>query len=132
MALFHSGVGGKAKLGAAGADIAITDWTLTLSARLAETTHSGDAGVAKWQKVLEEGSGTFNAPWDSEQVPDTDISIGPGDTITDLRLFCGDSLKFFSFAAIVESLENSNNAQNDIHRYTINFKANGAITHPVT
>lgn len=129
MATFHSGVGGKATMG--GTDINVTDWQLTLTARIAEVTHSGSAGVAKWQKVLEEGSGSFNAPWDSEQVPDTDISLGPGDTGT-VTLYCGDSSKFFSFSAIIESLATTTNTQNDVVRYTVNFKTNGAITHPVT
>lgn len=132
MATFHSGQSGKAKLGAAGADINITDWSLSLTSRLAETTHSGSGGYAAWQHVLAEGNGTFNAPWDSEQVPDTDIGIGPGDTISDLRLFCGDSTKFFSFAAVVESLQTVVNTQNDIVRYTISFRTTGAITHPIT
>lgn len=129
MATFHTGVSGKAMVGAT--DVPVTDWSLTLTARLAETTNSASGGVATWQKVLEEGSGTFNAPWDSTQVPDTDVDLGPGDTGT-LKLYCGDSTKFFSFSFIVESLTTVVNTQNDIVRYTVAFKSNGVITHPLT
>ena len=126
---FHSGVGGKATVGAV--DIAVTSWELTLTGRLAETTHSGSAGVATWAKVLEEGRGTFDAPWDDVQVPDTDIALGPGDTGT-MTLITGASAKFFSFAFIIEELQTMNNAQNDVVRYRVAFRTNGAITHPIT
>jgi hypothetical protein len=126
---FHSGVGGKATVGAA--DINITSWELTLTGRLAETTHSGSLGVATRQKVLEEGRGSFEAPWDDVQVPDTDIALGPGDTGT-MTLIAGASGKFFSFSFIIEELTTMNNAQNDVVRYRVSFFTNGAITHPVT
>ena len=129
MATFHSGVGGKATVG--GVDIGVVSWELTLTARIAETTHSGSAGIATWQKVLEEGRGTFDAPWDSTQVPDTDIALGPGDTGT-MTLFCGDSAKFFSFSFIIEELQTMNNSQNDVTRYRVGFRTNSAITHPIT
>ena len=126
---FHSGQSGKATVG--GVDINVTDWTLTINGRLAEVTHSGSSGFAAWLKVLEEGSGSFNAPWDDTQVPDTDIALGAGDTGT-MTLYCGDSAKFFSFTFFIESLATTNNAQNDVTRYTVNFKTSGSITHPVT
>lgn len=129
MAVFHSGVGGKAEIGAT--VINITDWQFTKTARLAEVTHSGSGGIAEWKKVLVEAAGSFNFPWDSDQIPDTDVTLDAGDTLT-LELFCGDSGKKYEFAAIVESLSITNNSQNDVVRATVNFKSNGAITDPVT
>lgn len=126
---FHTGVGGKATVG--GADIQVASWELTLTARLGETTNSGSAGVATWLKVLEEGRGTFDAPWDDVQVPDTDIALGPGDTGT-MTLTMGDMARIFSFSFIIEELQTMLNAQNDIVRYRVGFRSNGAITHPLT
>lgn len=130
MATFHAGVGGKAKLGAAGADINITTWEFTKTSRLAETTHSGSGGVATWQHTVGEARGQFEFAWDSTQIPDSS-GFNAGGTITDLRLFCGDSSKFYSFPAIVEELHVMVNVQNDIVRARCSFRSNGAITAPV-
>lgn len=110
----------------------VTDWTLTLTARLAENTPASSAGVATWAKIGEEGTGTVNAPWDSEQIPDTDLTtLTPGGEFS-MSLYCGDSNKFFGFSAIVESLTMTCNTTNDIVRYSITFRTNGDITHPTT
>lgn len=130
MATFHAGVGGKAKLGAAGADINITNWEFTKTSRLAETTHSGSGGNANWQHTVKEARGFFEFPWDSTQIPDTTIAIDAGDSITDLRLFAGDSTKFYSFPAIVEELQVMVNTTNDVVRARCAFRANGVITDP--
>lgn len=129
MPTFHSGVGGKMVKDAA--DFNIVDWNLTKTARIAEVTHSGSGGVAAWQKVLTEAQGSANFVWDSTNIPDTDAALGEGDTGT-MELHCGDSTKFYSFPAIIESLQVQNNSQNDVVRGTINFKANGTITEPLT
>jgi len=126
---FHSGVGGKVEIGST--VIPITDWQFTKTARLAEVTNSGSGGIAEWKKVLVEAAGSFNAPWDSDQLPDVDVTLDAGDTVT-LDLFCGDSTKFYVVPSIIESVQVVTNTQNDVVRYTVNFRSNGTITDPIT
>lgn len=114
-----------------GTDFHISEWRLTKTARLAEVTNSGSAGQAKWKKTVVEATWSCQLPWDSENIPDTDVSLDVGDEVT-IAFYCGDSTKFYSLPGITESVEVVNNVQNDVVRATVSGKANGAITDPVT
>lgn len=129
IATFHSGQSGYITV--TGTRLDITDWQHTLTARLAEKTNSGSGGHAQFHKVLEEGQGSCNIPWDSENIPDVDITLDTGDEFT-FRGYLGDSGKFYQYPAIVESTQVTVNTQNDIIRMTVNYRVNGAVTKPVT
>lgn len=64
-------------------------------------------------------------------IPDTDISGDPGDEVT-LKLYAGDSGKFYTFAAVIENLEITVPQTQDVVRFNLSYKSNGAITDPVT
>lgn len=114
-----------------GTSLNITDWQITITARLTEKTHSGSGGTAQSHKVLEEWSGSFNLPWDSDNIPDVDMPFDNGDEPT-WRGYLGDSGKFYQGPIIVESCVAVVNNQNDIVRFTVNFKGNGTLVRPVT
>lgn len=89
------------------------------------------AGYAQWKKTVIEGSGRIAGPWDSTVLPDVDITGDAGDEVT-LKLTIGDSTKFYQFAAVIENLEIIDNQTNDVIRYSMTYKSNGAITDPIT
>lgn len=128
MATFHKGNGGKATVG--GTDVNITDWEFTKKTRAAETTHSGTAGWVTFKGTTKEAEGTINVVWDSDQIPDTDITMDVGDEIT-LALFVGDSAKFYSMTAMIETLKLISKNTEDVVRWTVTFKG-WAVTDPVT
>lgn len=89
------------------------------------------AGYAQWKKTVIEGSGRIAGPWDSTVLPDVDVTLDAGDEVT-LKLYVGDSSKFYSFAAVVENLEITCNETNDVVRYSLTYKSSGTITDPIT
>lgn len=129
MATFASGHGGYITVG--GTRLDVTEWQLNKTARLAEVTNSGSGGVVKRHKIVEDAQFTIQVPWDSENIPDTDISLDVGDEPA-LVLYVGDSGKTYSFTGIVESVQPVVNNQNDIVRMTVTGYANGVVTDPVT
>lgn len=133
----HSGVGGK--LTATSTDFQVLDWSFTTTNRLAEVTNSGSLGYAEYIATVTEGSGTANCVWDSTNIPDGGAPgllepfrgiSGTTDTVV-LKLYCGNSTKFYSFTAVIESLQVTSNSQNDAVKFTVNFKSTGVITPPV-
>ena len=128
---FHTGHGGGVVVDGT-TILGVQEWQFTKTARLAETTNAESGGIANWLKVLVEAAGSANIVWEDTQVPDTDVTLDAGDSITALRLDVGDTAKFYSFAAIVESLQMTNNNLNDAVKFTVNWWSNGAITDPVT
>lgn len=129
MATFHKGNSGAVWFG--NTELYVSEWTLVKNPRLDEITHSGSAGAAQWKKTVVEGSGRIAGPWDSTVIPDTDISADAGDEVT-LKLYVGDSGKFYSFAAVIDNLEITNPQTQGVSRFSLNYKSNGAITDPVT
>lgn len=134
-ATFHSGVGGYLMSGAT--NFAVIDWSFTTTNRVAEVTNAGSGGYAEFIPTVVEGSGTANCLWDSTNIPDVGTAgpldptrISGTDTVT-LKLYCGNSTKFYSFAAVIESLQVTSNAQNDAVKFSVNFKSTGVITGPL-
>jgi hypothetical protein len=135
-ATFHSGVGGKLMSGAV--EFAVLDWQFTTTNKTAEVTNSGSLGWEEHIPTVTGGSGTANCVWDSTNMPETGVAgplepyrIGGADTVA-LKLYCGNSTKFYSFNAIIESLQVSSNAVgSEAVKFSVNFKATGAVTAPV-
>ena len=113
-------------------DLTIGEWTLTKRNRIAETTHSGSSGSAEYKKTVMEADWTANIPWDSDQIWETDVSLDAGDNGSSLKFYLGDSGKFFDMPYIVESIRPIVNNQQDVVRYEVTGKSNGAITDPLT
>lgn len=122
--------GGSMTIGAA--VLTVGEWTLTKRNRLAETTHSGSGGNAEYKKTVMEADWTANIPWDSDQIWETDVALDAGDNGSSLKFTLGDSGKFFDMPYIVESVRPIVNNQQDVVRYEVTGKSNGAITDPVT
>lgn len=134
IATFHTGHGGTITVDPSGTPVTfdgITEWKLTKTARLADTTHGGTSGWEQRKKILKGGQWSINFIWDSTNIPDTDFTLDQGDEVT-LKFLVGDSTKFYSFAAIVETLEIVDNEVSDVVRGTASGFVNGAITDPVT
>lgn len=101
-------------------------------ARLAESTDSGTSGRERWTKIITGALLTIDFVWDSDLIPDTDVSLDAGDTVQ-FRQVIGSTGKFYSIAQIiVETLETVYDNVNDVVRGTVVALANGAITDPVT
>lgn len=140
MPQYHSGVGGKLTSGAT--DFAVVDWQFTVTNRTAEVTNAGSAGWAEFITTVTEGAGSANCIWDSTNIPDGSgvapldpwrggATIASGTETVALKLYCGNSTKFYSFNAVIESLQVTSNAQNDAVKFAVTFKATGVITQPI-
>ena len=139
---------GVQTLGSTGTkDYAILDWNLTKTATLVETTNSGSKGFEEYFPVKVGGAGSFNAIWDLANIPDggftdnttssIDSNFGPDKTgqlevgaLVTLQLYLGDSGKFYTFGARIESLAVTVNAVADVVKFACTFKSNGVITDP--
>lgn len=140
--------GGTQTLGTTGEkDYAILDWNFTKTATLVETTNSGSKGFEEYFPTKTGGAGSFNAIWDLANVPDAgygdntassiDVNFGPDKTgqlevgaLVTLKLYLGDSGKFYTFGARIESLAVTVNAVADVVKFACTFKSNGVITDP--
>jgi hypothetical protein len=132
-------------------DYAILDWNFTKTATLVETTNSGSKGFEEYFPTKTGGAGSFNAIWDLANVPDggygdntagtallqDDINFGSDKTgqlevgaLVTLKLMLGDSGKFYTFGARIESLAVTVNAVSDVVKFACTFKSSGVITDP--
>lgn len=127
MPTFHSGIGGSILSGTS--EFAVMDWQFTTSNRKAETTHSGSGGWAEFISGVTEGSGSANCVWDSTKVPE-DFGLNPFGSTASMKLNIGNSSKFYSFTAIIDSVAVTSNARSDAVTFSVNFTATGAITNP--
>lgn len=135
MPTFHSGVGGKLTSGVT--DFSVLDWSFTTANKLAEVTHSGSAGYEEWLPTVTGGSGTANCVWDSTNIPDNGapgalepFRVGYTDYVA-LKLYCGNSTKYYSFNAVIENLTVTSNSQGgEPVKFSVAFKSTGAITPP--
>lgn len=159
--VFVKGIGGKVTvfaapttsngvqtLGSTGEkDYAILDWNFTKTSTLVETTNSGSKGFEEYFPTKTGGAGSFNAIWDSVNIPDAgftdnstssiDSNFGPDKTgqleagaLVTLKLYLGDSGKFYTFGARIESVAVTVNAVSDVVKFACTFKSSGVITDP--
>lgn len=124
-----SGNGGE--ILAAATPFHVSLWRLQKTARLVETTDSSTAGVERWSTVVTGGIVTFEFVWDADNIPDTDVTLDAGDSVS-MTLNIGASAKTYAFTALVETLEIVDDNVNDVIRGTGTARVNGAITAPVT
>ena len=133
---FHNGIGGKLTSGTT--DFAVLDWNATTANKLTEVTNSGSAGWQEYISSVTGLSGSANCVWDSTNIPDNGspgalepYRIG-GTDIVALKLYCGNSTKFYSFNAVIESLQVTSNANGgEPVKFSVNFKSTGSVTTPV-
>lgn len=142
------GMGGKVLAGTA--EFNILDWTFTKTNTLVEITNSGSAGYAEYFPTKTEGAGSFNALWDLSNMPDSGYTANTSTTISDdfgpdkattgplevgnlvvLKLYIGDSGKFYQVPSRIESLAVTVNAQADVVKFACSFKSSGLIVDPV-
>jgi|694.fasta_scaffold43721_12 hypothetical protein len=141
--------GGVQTLGTTGEkEYAILDWNFTKTSTLVETTNSGSKGFEEYLPTKTGGAGSFNAIWDSVNIPDSSFTDNNGATIdynfgpdkagqlevgalVTLKLTLGDSGKFYTFGARIESLAVTVNAVADVVKFACTFKSSGVITDPV-
>ena len=102
---FHSGVGGHLVSGVT--SFSVLDWSFTTTNRVAEVTNAGSGGYAEFIATVVEGSGTANCLWDSTNIPDVGTAglldptrIGGTDLVV-LKLYVGNSSKFYTFSAVI-------------------------------
>lgn len=125
----HSGQGGKFNNGTT--DVPIAEWELTRNGRFGEGTLTNSGHVIR-RFVIEDGTFRFNVPLDSENLLDTDLGVEPGASLSGADFFLGDSTKFYSFTALVDSLQIVCNATNDIVRCVVTGFINSTVTEPIT
>ena len=117
MPTFHKGNGGKILVGAT--EVNVAKWEMTKTSELGVTTHSGTGGWVTKKGCNRTGTITIDIPWDSTQIPDTDISLDDGDEFSG-QAWLGDSGKFYTFDGVVESVKPvSDSAGTDIVRVSV-------------
>jgi hypothetical protein len=121
------GTEGKVQTGGAN-DLDVEEWTITPTTEITETTDSGDANNRTWLAGLLGATGTVRAKWDTANdwfiVPNVKV----GQTVT-LKLYIGNSTKFFSCSAIVTSTPFANPIR-DAVTIGFDFTVTGALTYP--
>ena len=144
---FVRGIGGKVTAGSV--TYAVLDWNFKKTNTLVDVTHSGSLGYSEYFPTKTDGAGSFNALWSLDEMPDGGTAANntvPGDPLFGpdktgnlepgakvvLKLYIGDSGKFYSMDARIESLSVTNNAVGDVVKFACNFKATGTITDPVS
>lgn len=129
MPTFHKGNGGSVV--GAGVTLTVVRWTLTEHNRVAETTNSSTAGRATWLGTVTEADFTCETVFDSDALLVTDSVLTPGATVT-VRLNLGDSSKFFTGSAVIESVVHKVDNTQDVVRADLTGKYSGTLTQPVT
>ena len=125
----HKGNGGSIVANAVTLDV--TTWKLNEKNRVAETTNSSTSGRATWLGTVTEADFECEVIFDSTALLITDDSVTPGTTIT-VRLNVGDSGKFYTGSAVVETVTHSNNNLQDVVKATVTGKYSGTLTQPIT
>lgn len=116
---YWSGLGGYMVVGATRLDI--NKWTLRKTARLVENTNSGSVAT-NFNAVVPHYEWTVEVPWDSVNIPDTDVGLVEGAQVT-ITFYTGASGKYQTLVATtVESNEEVDDDANDIIRETISGK----------
>lgn len=131
MATYHSGNGGHVNGGTGNTNMAVLTWSMTRTARLADTTASDSSALERRQKTVTGGTFQCKCLWDSTAIPDTDLSLQAGDEHT-LKFYAGDSGKFYSFAGIIENHTTDVDNQTGVVTFNLTGYANGTITEPLT
>lgn len=104
----------------------IGKWTLRKGTRNVDNTHSGTSST-NYENVVPDNSGTLEIPWDSENIPDSDVGLINGAKVT-LVLNLGKSgLSHLLSNTLIEFNEDTNDNGQDIIRTQCSFKG-GVLT----
>lgn len=125
---FHSGNGSTLTVGAT--VLHCKRATLHKNARLVENTHSGVSST-NYESVVPDHSWTVDVPWDSNNLPDTDVGLSEGSKVTILFTKGGSGKTATLTNTTVERLEDVMDNEGDIIRTTISGKG-GSLTRDVT
>lgn len=125
---FWNGLGGKITVGAV--DLNVHSHTVRKTARLAETTHSGNTATA-FAKIVPHYEWTVKVPWDDTNLPDTDAGLTEGSLVTIIFLDGGSGKTCTLTNTSVESIEEEQDVQNNIIIAVISGKG-GTLTRQVT
>lgn len=110
--------------------INVTKHTIRKTARLAETTHSGNTATS-FQSVIPHYEWEFEAIFDDANLVDTDLGLNEGDVET-LKFIDGGSGKFVTLTGTTcESIEEIEDVREDVIRYMVRGKG-GTLTRQVT
>lgn len=127
MIAFFAGYGGYFKMGAN--TFATQKWTMNKKNRLGETTNSGTAGAATWQKTVSEGDGTIDIVWDAALTPEAG-GIDAGDSGTAELQLGQSSLKYSNVPMIIENFTITTDSTTGVILYSANYKLNGVCPDP--
>lgn len=127
---FWNGLGGGIVINA-GTELPVTRHVINKTARLTETTHSGNTATS-YQNVVPDFSWEVEGIWDDTRLPDTDEALVDGTVLTTLKFEDGGSGKFVTLTGTtVESLVETEDVVNDVIRWRATGKG-GTITRQVT
>lgn len=99
----------------------VSKWTLRKTSRLVENTNSGSVAT-NFEAVVPNYEWTIEVPWDSVNIPDTNVGLVEGAKVT-IQFFTGASgLSQILVDTSVESNEEVDDDANDIIRETISGK----------
>lgn len=129
---FWNGLGGTIVRDPASAAqvINVTKHTIRKTARLAETTHSGNTATS-FQEVIPHYEWEAEGVFDDTNLIDTDLGMEEGDVET-LKFNDGGSSKFVTLTGTtIESIEEVQDVREDVIRWSIRGRG-GTITRQVT
>lgn len=107
----HKGNGGVVTANSVA--LPVTTWSITERNRVAETTNSGTSGRATWLGTVTEADFTCEVIFDSTALLVTDNTLTPGSGVT-VKLELGDSGKFFTGTAVIETIVHKVNNLSDV------------------
>lgn len=122
-----TGNGGNITFGAVA--FHISKWTLIKDPRLVETTTSANTSGTRYTKVVNDNSGTVEAPWDSTATPEA-AGFVEGAAITLLKMKLGSGATYYSAAnCTMGPLEVECDNKGDVVRIRFSWKG-GDVTGP--
>jgi len=128
MPTFKSGVGGHVAVGAT--TLYINTWTFEEAETSAETTNSGSGGYQESIFVDRVATGTVEANWDADAQPRLDPpDITSGTEIDSLKLYIGDTGKYFDLTARVTGCSVTNDVKGKV-TYSFTYTTTGSWTEP--
>lgn len=129
---YWNGLGGTIVADPSGVPLTInvTKHTVRKTARLAETTHSGNTATS-FAKVIPHYEWEAEGVFDDTNLVDTDLSLIEGAVVT-LKFNDGSSTKFVTLTSTsVETVEEVEDVREDVIRWVVRGKG-GTITRQAT
>ena len=124
MATYHKGNGGAMTINSTARPT--IDASIKESNRVAETTNSSSSGRATWLGTVSEADFSCTVLFDSTALLST-LSVGSSYTV---RGDLGDSGKFYTGTAVLETVEHKWNNRQGVVEASVTGKYSGSITPP--